>query len=92
MDVNNLTICGVALPLLILVAVGMAKKLGFPTAYCPHLAAGLGLIGAIAVAIIGGQPIYYGIVAGIMLGGTACGVYDAAKGSIATTDTPSTTT
>jgi hypothetical protein len=72
---------GVALPTLIQVAVGLAKKLGFPTTYCPHLAAGLGLIGGIAVSLIGGQPIYYGIVAGIMLGALACGIYDASQGS-----------
>ncbi|MEQ8175705.1 MAG: hypothetical protein ABRQ26_11625 [Syntrophomonadaceae bacterium] len=68
------------MPLLIQVAVGLAKKLGFPTAYCPHLAAGLGIVGAVAVVLIAGQPFYYGIVAGIMLGGLSCGIYDASKG------------
>jgi len=85
MDVTNLAICGVSLPLFIQVAVGLAKKLGFPTSYCPHLSAGLGIAGGIAVAIIGGQPIYYGVVAGVMLGGLACGVYDASQGNNKTT-------
>ncbi len=80
MDVSTLAICGVSLPLLIQVAVGLAKKLGFPTTYCPHLSVGLGIMGGIAVAVIGKQPFYYGIVAGVMLGGLTCGVYDAGQG------------
>ena len=83
MDLNSLAIGGVSLPLLIQVAVGLAKKMGFPSSYCPHLSAGLGIIGGIGVALIGGQPIYYGVVAGVMLGGLACGIYDASQGKIA---------
>jgi len=87
MDLNTLAIGGVSLPLLIQVIVGLAKKLGFPTAYCPHLSVFSGLIGGIAVAIIGGQPVYYGVVAGIMLGGLACGIYDASQGGSDKTNT-----
>lgn len=86
MNYTTMALGGVSLPLLIQVVVGLAKKLGFPTAFCPHLAAGVGLVGAVAVVLIAGQPFYYGIVAGIMLGGLSCGIYDASKGT-STTDT-----
>jgi len=82
MDVSTLAIGGVSLPLLIQVAIGLAKKLGFPTGYCPHLSVGLGIIGGIGVAIIGSQPWYYGVVAGVMLGGLTCGIYDAGQGNV----------
>ena len=87
MDISTLAICGISLVSIIQITVGLAKKLGFPTKYCPHLSAGLGLIGGITIAIIGGQPIYYGIIAGIVGGATACGVYDQATGKITASTT-----
>jgi hypothetical protein len=80
MDVNALTIGGVSLLVLIQITVGLAKKLGFPTGYCPHLAAGLGIAGGIGIAIIGGQPIYLGIIGGLITSAIACGVYDGSQG------------
>lgn len=93
MDVNTLAIGGVSLPLLIQVAIGLAKKLGFPTDYCPHLSVALGMIGAVGIAIIGSLPWYYGIVAGVMLGGLTCGIYDAGQGKLVASsdDTKKTT-
>ena len=79
MDVTNLALYGISLPLFIQVAVGLVKKLGFPTRYAPHLSAGLGILGGIGVAIVESQPILYGAMAGIFLGAVACGVYDAGK-------------
>lgn len=80
MDVMNLALYGVSLPSFILVAVGLAKTLGMPSKYAPHLSAGLGICGGIAVAIVNSQPILWGIMAGVFLGAIACGIYKQAKG------------
>ena len=80
MDVSTLTICGISVPLFIQVAVGLAKKLGFPTKYAPHLSAGIGMVCGIGIAVIGSYAWYYGAMAGVFLGAAACGVYDASSG------------
>ena len=80
MDITNLALYGVSLPLFIQVAVGLAKKVGFPTQYAPHLSAGIGIASGVAVAIVEGHPILWGILAGVFLGAVACGVYDASGG------------
>lgn len=80
MDVTNLALYGISLPSFILVAVGLAKTLGLPSRYAPHLSAVLGVAGGILVAVETGQPIGYGIMAGVLLGATACGIYKQAKG------------
>lgn len=80
MDISTLTICGVSIPLFIQVVIGLAKKLGFPTKFAPHLAAIIGMGCGAGVAIIGAQPWYYGVMAGVFLGAAACGVYDASLG------------
>jgi len=83
MDVSTLAICGVSIPLFIQVAIGLAKKLGFPTQYAPHLSAGIGIVCGVGVALIGSLPWYYGVMAGVFLGAAACGVYDASTGKVA---------
>lgn len=80
MDVTNLALYGISLPSFILVAVGLAKTLGMPSKFAPHLSAGLGVAGGIAVSVVEGQPILYGIMAGVFLGAMACGIYKQAKG------------
>ena len=80
MDVTNLAIYGISLPTFIMVAVGLAKTVGLPSDYAPHLSAGLGIAGGIAVAVTTGQPILWGIMAGVFLGAVACGIYKQAKG------------
>lgn len=85
MDITNISLYGVSLPLFIMVAVGLAKKLGFPIKFAPHLAAGIGIGGGIAVAITAGLPIVWGIMAGVFLGAVACGVYSQGKSPAADT-------
>jgi len=80
MDVSSLALYGLPIPTFIMVAVGLAKTLGMPSDYAPHLSAGLGIAGGIAVAITTGQPILWGIMAGVFLGAMACGIYKQAKG------------
>ena len=87
MDISTMVICGVSVPLFIQVVIGLAKKLGFPTKYAPHLSAGIGIICGVGVAVIGSQPWYYGVIAGIFLGAMACGVYDASTGKVIDTTT-----
>ena len=79
MNIDNITLYDMSIPLFIIVAVGLAKKLGFPTKFAPHLAAGLGIAGGVAVAITTGKPIIQGLMAGIFLGAVACGVYSQGK-------------
>lgn len=81
MDVTNLAICGISIPLFIQITVGLAKKLNFPSKFCPHLSAGIGLVCGVGFAFINAQPWYFGAMAGIMLGALACGVYDGSKGT-----------
>ena len=87
MDVSSLALYGLPIPTFIMVAVGLAKTLGMPSDYAPHLSAGLGIAGGIAVAITTGQPILWGIMAGVFLGAMACGIYKQAKGVADTTET-----
>lgn len=80
MDVTNLALYGISLPSFILVAVGLAKTLGMPSKYAPHLSAGLGIAGGVTVAVVTAQPILWGVMAGVFLGAMACGIYKQAKG------------
>lgn len=80
MDVANLALYGISLPSFIMITVGLAKTLGMPTKYAPHFSAFLGVGGGIAVAVTTSQPILWGIMAGVLLGALACGIYTQAKG------------
>lgn len=62
-----------------MVAVGLAKTLGLPSKYAPHLSATLGMAGGIAAAATSGKPILWGVLAGVFLGAAACSIYDQGK-------------
>jgi len=76
----TLSLYGLAIPLIVQVSVGWAKSLGFPTRFAPHLASALGIACAVTAAILNGQPILWGVIAGVFLGAIASGAYDAALG------------
>ena len=82
MEIKELLICGLPVPLFIQICVGLAKKLNFPSKYAPHLSAGIGMVCGVLLAVTGNFPIYYGIGAGVLLGAIACGTYDAAKSEV----------
>lgn len=79
---TTLTIYGFSIPLIILVVVGYSKRMGVSTDYAPYVSAAVGIICCIAVALTEGRPIFWGVIAGVLLGALASGIYDQALGVV----------
>lgn len=78
-DIGSYLIYGVPALTLTLAIVKLARVAGMPSKYAPVISIGSNLIAGMGWASTQGEPLGAGIVAGILLGASACGVYDAAK-------------
>jgi len=82
MDAGAATIYGMSASGIVIAAVGIAKKAGLPTKWAPAASLGIGIVVGLAAAYSMGEPILAGAAAGILLGASACGIYDLGKNVI----------
>jgi hypothetical protein len=92
MDVNSYVLYGVPVVGLVMALVKIAREMGLPTKFAPALAILLGALGGVGIAYSGSTPILSGVVAGLVIGASASGFYDAAGLSSSTATTPPTVT
>ena len=79
MDAATAAIYGMSAQGITIALVGVAKKAGLPTKWAPVASMGIGVVAGVAAAYSMGEPLLAGIAAGVLLGASACGVYDLGK-------------
>lgn len=81
MDINSIMIFGVPAIAVIMAIVKVAREVGLPSKYAPALSLGVGVVIGIGVALQSGDLWLTGLPVGILLGASACGIYDLGKKS-----------
>ena len=81
MDITQYALYGIPVITGVITLVKVAREAGLSSKYAPALSIGLGALGGVAVAAQQGYQILSGVVAGVMIGAAACGIYDAGKKS-----------
>jgi len=81
MDVAQYALYGVPAITLVMASVKVARETGLPSKYAPTTSIGLGVLSGIGIALQNGSSMVGGVVAGIMIGVSASGIYDVAKKS-----------
>lgn len=79
MDYTTYALYGIPVITLVIALVKVARDAGLPSKYAPVASIALGALGGVGVALQQGDPVVTGFVAGIVIGATACGIYDAGK-------------
>lgn len=79
MDVNQYLLYGIPAITIIIVLVRVAREVGLPSKYAPAASILFGILVGMGMAYENSTSWAAGLVIGIMLGATACGIYDAGK-------------
>ncbi|HWP96426.1 MAG TPA: hypothetical protein VN426_06215 [Syntrophomonadaceae bacterium] len=79
MDVSSYLVYGIPALAVVIGVVKIAQESGLPSKYAPAASLVSGIGTGVVMAQQNGDPIAGGIVAGIVIGCTACGVYDLGK-------------
>lgn len=82
MDVTQYLIYGVPAVTVIIALVKVVRETGLPSKYAPALSLGLGVLAGLGIAAQANDPLFTGLPVGILLGASACGIYDAGKKSV----------
>ena len=64
---------------IVIAFVKVLREVGLPTRFAPSVSLAAGLVLGLLIAFDSGQSIPYGIIAGVLIGASACGVYDVGK-------------
>jgi|GEM_PF-1962179 len=78
-DAAQYLVYGVPAVAIVITGVKVARDTGLPSKYAPVTSLGLGVATGLIVASQNGDPWMAGVVAGVMIGASACGIYDAGK-------------
>lgn len=79
MDVSSYLVYGVPALAVVIGLVKLAQQTGMPVKFAPALSVGLGIATGIVMAYQNGQSALAGVVAGIVVGLSASGLYDLGK-------------
>lgn len=79
MDISTYAIYGLPALAVVTSIVGIAKRSGLPSKWAPAVSLAVGVGTCVAVAVDQGQSLMAGAAVGILLGASACGVYDLGK-------------
>lgn len=79
MDITQYLVYGVPAIAIVIALIKVARETGLPSKYAPAASLGLGVATGITMANQNGDPLATGVVAGVMIGASACGIYDAGK-------------
>lgn len=79
MDVSQYLIYGVPAITVVMAGVKIARETGLPSKYAPAASLGLGIAAGLVMASQNGDPWMAGVVAGVMVGASASGIYDVGK-------------
>ena len=79
MDISQYVVYGVPAVALVMGLVKVFREIGLPSKFAPIVSIGLGVISGVTIAFEVGQPYSAGIVIGIMIGLSSCGIYDVGK-------------
>ena len=79
MDATQYLVYGVPAIVVVIALVKVARETGLPSKYAPAASLGMGVVTGLVMASSNGDPWMAGVVAGVMIGASACGIYDAGK-------------
>lgn len=79
MDITQYLVYGVPAIAVVMAGVKVAREAGLPSKYAPATSLGLGVVTGLMMASQNGDQWMAGVVAGVLIGASACGIYDAGK-------------
>jgi flagellar biosynthesis protein FliR len=79
MDISQYLIYGVPAVALVMGLVKVFREVGLPSKFAPITSVFIGVILGLAIALETGQSYVAGVVIGIMIGLSSCGMYDIGK-------------
>ncbi len=82
MDVSQYLVYGVPIVALVIGLVKVSREAGLPSKFAPGVSLFLGVLFGLLMALEGEQPLLGGALVGVVVGLSACGIYDVGKKTI----------